>query len=163
MIVNTEELRRDYAQMGVPTNAVVRGMLRQWVARNNWTWQQIATANQIFNHGSNTSPDRLQKFVASGKDGLHLDALRAMRRFLLTFPNPSSFEQVMSVLEETRDARTRERQERLRLAPIEREQERAAHIRRHLAQERAPRRSLDRGPLFGLDKATIAALSGVGA
>jgi len=151
--------RNSYMLLGSPTNAEVRDLLRQWQARNRWTWQNLARASSLFSTGSTTSAGRLEKFAASTRDCLHEEALRTLRRFLIAFPDPDDVEATMEELVRIKDARMQQRQERLRMAPIEREQERAAYVRHHLAQERRPKmRAVN--PLMGLTKQEVAALSG---
>lgn len=150
-----------YGSLGVPTNMEVREMLRQWQAQNRWAWANLSNAMRLWGASNVAGANRLAAFAHSRGVTLHDDALRSLRRFLIAFPEPGPFDTMIERLEAERLQRAREEQERPIREAMQRERDRAAHVRYWLERERAPRaarRPLN--PLMGLDKATIAALSG---
>ncbi|EQA97317.1 hypothetical protein L286_23620 [Sphingobium sp. HDIP04] len=101
---------------------------------------------------------RLEAFAAAPPIHLHPNQLYIVRRFLTRFPNPPSAAELIERLgskymDQHEDARERGIRE-----AIERERQREAYVRRLLEAERAPRCRPHRE---FMDKATVAALSGV--
>lgn len=150
-----------YLTLGVPSNMEVREMLRQWQAQNRWAWANLSNAMRMWGASNVAGANRLASFAHSRGVTLHDDALRSLRRFLLAFPQPGPFDALVERLEAERVQRAREEQERPIREAMQRERDRAAHVRYWLERERRPRgpRRSD-NPLMLLDKATVAALSG---
>lgn len=148
-----------YGTLGAPTNHEVRELLRQWQARNRWPWVQVGNAMRAWGMSNVPGADRLAGFAASRMQSLHEDALRSLRRFLMTFPQPDSYDALIEQLSQEFRLRVEEERGRPMRETEARERQRAEHVRFWLAQERRPRVRVV-NPLLGLDRATIAALSG---
>ena len=140
-----------------PLEARLRADLLAWMARNNWTPHAINVAmNRL--HQKTMHCARIEQFIAGTyKPGA--DVLRSVDRFLKAFPAPMPLEEMREEL----DLKARQMAERKQQELLERrlatEQARAERRRRLLATEHRPKPK-PTNPLFGLDKATIAALSG---
>lgn len=148
-----------------PTNADVRAQLRQWQARNRWEWTHFSNALRVWGLSNIPGAVRLEGFSQSSRITLHEDSLRSVRRFILTFPNPAPYHQLCAQLEAERAVRVKHDHDRPLRESLARERERLDHQRFWLSREMVPngrpaRRVRSSNPLFGLDKATVAALSG---
>ncbi|BBD98021.1 hypothetical protein SAMIE_1015220 [Sphingobium amiense] len=166
VIISISESRAASAPLGLPTNTEVRAQLKEWQAANRWPWVHVSNAMRIWGLSNIPGATRLEAFSNSSRVGLHEDALRSLRRFLLTFPNPPAYVELVVRLEEERAERVREKTEYLQRQAAQRDEERAHHERYWLSREpaangRPARASVNASnPLFGLNKATVRALSG---
>lgn len=148
-----------------PTNSEVRTLFREWQARNRWEFVHISNALRAWGLGNIPGTGRLEAFLQSGMQSLHEDSLRSLRRFILTFPNPVPFEELIQQLEADRAVRVMRDHQRPMRETLARERERAEYRQYWLSREPDPNgrpacRARSSNPLFGLDKATVSALSG---
>lgn len=151
----------------LPENPVVRNRLRGWQMRNGWTWTQVSTAIRL--HTPNASvagAERLGRF-ARGEEGLGRIQRWPLFQLLQAFPvMDRPFEEFAEQMERDRTAKLEQARDRLVGAPEQRERERITYSRYWMSREQpadgrpARRERPSNHPLFGLDKATIAVLSG---
>lgn len=166
MVLSREDVSLTCHIQQTPTNKDIRAELREWKMRNQWQYGEIASAMRVWGLSYIPGTERLTAFAQSGMTSLPPDALRALRRFMRNFPQPGGYKMLVEQLMEERGEFLREKAAERTQAPLRREQERQAHQRFWLSREPkadgrpAPRVRASTSPLFGLDKATIHALSG---
>lgn len=139
-------------------NAEVRAELRMWVIRNRWTADNVTVAMRKVGTSTVPSVSKLRDFCAN-KISLHEYYLTAIHSFLRQYPNPGDFDPFFANIVDMRLKQIDRQHDELLARRLEREREIAERRRWWLSQEGKPKR-VERDSLFGLDKATILALSG---
>jgi len=138
-----------------------RAALNAWAIANRWTPEQVCKAMTACKMGPGSSPVRVAQF-ATGATDLSRQLLQAINRFVALYPRVGDFDSFVVAVEAERIENAKLNADSIVRRRLEREQERADHQRRHLAQEHQPKR-IDRGVLYGLPKDVVAALSGTAA
>lgn len=129
-----------------------------WMKRNGWTPRNINTAlNRL--HMPAPKAERIAAFI-DGRETLAAKHLTALQRFIAAHPAPGDLDDFRRYLDDEGCKISALKDQQLLRRRYEAEDRRREHVRRLLVAERAPRTKPAPGPLFGLDKATIAALSG---
>lgn len=151
----------------LPENPVVRNQLRAWQMRTGWNWAQISSAIRL--HTPNASVagvERLGRF-ARGEETLGRVQRLPLFQLLSAFPlMDRTFDEFAADMAERNAARIEQERRRAVGAPEQRERERTSYSRYWMSREQpangqpARRERPVNHPLFGLDKATVSALSG---
>ncbi|WP_193378859.1 hypothetical protein, partial [Sphingobium sp. ba1] len=81
------------------SNHATRQLLREWQARNHWRWVDISNALREWGLANVPGGDRLELFASSGKHSMHPAGRVGLHRFLTRYPNPGTYEQVISRLQ----------------------------------------------------------------
>lgn len=136
----------------------LRQRLSDWMTGNRWSAHSVNLAlNRL--HMAAPTRERIESFLAGG-DMPSFANRSAVHRFIRDYPSPGTIDMLREHLDEqAREAAYLKDQVFLRRRYAA-EEARAERRRKLLAAERAPKVKPPRCPLFGLDKATIAALSG---
>jgi hypothetical protein len=137
----------------------VRARLNAWIVANRWSSHQINLAMHRLHMNSVLPHYRIEQF-ARGDFVPEMLALRCLDRFMRDHPEPGTMQQFRQFLDDAARQAVAHREDHLLRRRLEREEKRAAHVRDLLAQEHRPKPRRPQSPLHGLDKATIAALSG---
>lgn len=145
------------------SNHATRQLLREWQARNHWRWVDISNALREWGLANVPGGDRLELFASSGKHSMHTAGRVGLHRFLTRYPNPGTYEQVISRLQAEKAANWEAQRKKVENAAAQREAERQAHIDYWMSRERPAdgRPARQQTQFIGLDKATVAALSGI--
>lgn len=136
----------------------LRPRLAAWMARNCWSAHAL---NVAFNrlHMSGPTRERIKSFLAGG-DMPSFANRSAVHRFIRDYPAPGTIDMLREHLDEQAREAAYLKDQVFLSRRYAAEEARAERRRKLLAAERAPKVKPPRCPLFGLDKATIAALSG---
>lgn len=145
------------------SNHETRQLLREWQCRNHWRWVDIANALREWGAANVPGGDRLELFASSGKHSMHTAGRNALHRFLTRYPNPGSYDDVLAKLQAEKAANWEAQRKRVENAAAQREAEREAHINYWMSRQRPAdgRPARQQTQFIGLDKATVAALSGI--
>lgn len=136
----------------------LRANLASWMKRNGWTSYSVNTAlNRL--HMVAPKAERIDSFLR-GECVPVSKHLKSLDRFIAQYPQPGHLDGFRAFLDDKAREAALIKGQRLMRRRDEAEDRRREHVRRQLAAERGPRTRPSRGPLYGLDKATIAALSG---
>ncbi|PZU59797.1 MAG: hypothetical protein DI547_04795 [Sphingobium sp.] len=141
------------------TDNEIRVAIRQWLSRNRWSAETMLRAMRLLRYSETPATSVLTEYLAERRASIVRDQLLAINRFITSYPRPGTFADFHDVMEHQIVFQGRRREEELIARRMEVEAAREDRRRAILAMEHQPKR-IERGVLFGLDKATVAALQG---
>ncbi|MGE4321968.1 MAG: hypothetical protein AB7E60_02940 [Sphingobium sp.] len=136
-----------------------RQTVAAWLRVNGWTPDVLSRAMRAHPEVSNVPADTTLRLWLARRTAMKPCPLRDLMIFIARYPDPGEVHAFIDGVRSQFREQVASRDQDLLARRLSVERQREKWRREHLAREWAPRVN-DRGPLAGLDKATVQALRG---
>ena len=130
----------------------------RWMNATGWTWNELPAAMRAIVLSHIASATALREWT-EGKGALHRDHMVCLARFIEEHPQPGPAAAFMDGVAARARAAAWAKHTEIQRRRDAVERQRAKWRRDNLAREHQPK-VIERGPLYGLDRATVRALRG---